>query len=139
MLISNLPLQADILPARGHRQNSCQIAHQINAEAFLAVHWRQHDPVDQAAYDLRRLRAVLRIVQPVDEPAYLFVVALGHIGVEQDRRFLRVREQFLEHDLTVFQLPHLVFELRDRRAVGDGIHHLVELAVVAFELGAIAR
>ncbi|WP_347337582.1 hypothetical protein [Bradyrhizobium sacchari] len=65
------------------------------------------------------------------------MVDLRHIGVEEGRRLLRVREYVDQLGLACFQSADLVLQFRSRHTFKDGLNRFIELALSPLELASL--
>ncbi|WP_421592918.1 hypothetical protein [Shinella sp. M27] len=71
------------VPFGGDRQDTCQIAYEVNRQAVACFGRRQYNPIDQRSQNGSRFRAAFVRMQRGKKISNLKLIAVGHIRMER--------------------------------------------------------
>ena len=118
------------------RQNASEIALEVDRQ--LALLGRQDDCVDQCPKNLRRLRLAAVAGQRCVQLANPAVIDLGHIGMEERRWAVGLRQLGLRRLLSLLQGLHVPDDGLAVAVVQERFQELLQLSLDPGELRALA-
>ncbi|MCB4919514.1 hypothetical protein LAV78_13365 [Brucella intermedia] len=122
-----------VLFAGGKRQDRRKVAAQHDNQFFTVGN--KFDAADEPAEPFSCLRPRGLVVELIVERRDLFVIDLGHVGVEKGRGLFRRLEHGRNIFLALFQRHHLGIDAVGRSTLEDQVQKRVEFTVDLPDLG----
>nr|WP_228275225.1 hypothetical protein [Sphingosinithalassobacter tenebrarum] len=120
-------------------QDTGEVSMQVDCQFGFVLIRGENNLLNQRTNMHRGFVTMLRLVHRADEPLYRAVIAFRHLRMNIDRRFLPAGQRMLQSRFTLLQAVNLVTNENGVDTVFDGLHQLGDLALNAFQFGAVSQ